>query len=168
MNDIKSLHSQAAVADRVAALGRQISQDYAGKRLDVVYLLNGGSMLGADLLRALTVPLRAFPLGFSSYSPPSPTGEVRVTLDVPEALHGRHVLLVEGIVVSGRTPKYLMDMFRLRQPASLEMCALGVKTKAFKADFTVKYRGFEFGDEVVVGYGVGDGAEKAMPFLGTR
>jgi hypoxanthine phosphoribosyltransferase len=168
MTDIKSLHSQAQLAARVAAIGQQISFDYAGKTLDIVYLINGGSMLAADLMRSLTVPLRAFPLGFSSYAPPSPTGEVRVTLDVPEPLHGRHVLVVEGIVVSGRTPKYIMDMLRLRQPGSLEMCAIGVKTKAFKADLTVKYRGFDFGDEVVIGYGVGEGSEKALPYIGTR
>lgn len=168
MSDIKPLYTQAELAARIAALGKQISADYAGRTLDVVYMLNGGSMIAADLLRSLTVPLRAHPLGFTSYAPPSPSGEVRLTLDVAEPLHGRHVLVVEGIVVSGRTPKYLMDVLRQRGPASIEMCAIGVKTKAFKADMTVKYRAYDFGDEVVIGYGVGDGAEKALPYLGTK
>lgn len=162
------LFSREKIDERLQALARQIDADYAGKTVDVVYLLNGASVFAADLVRHLTVPIRLFPLGFSSYPAANPSGEVRITLDVVEPLHGRHVLVVEGIVVSGRTPKYVTDMLRLRQPASLALCALGVKPKVLAVDLSVAYHAFSFGSEVVVGYGVGEGAEKGLPYLAAR
>ena len=93
----------------MAALGQAITAAYQGRELDVVYLMNGATTFCADLVRHIGVPVRQHALGFSSYSyagGPS-SGEVRVTLDVTEPLLQRHVLMVEGIVVSGRTPKYV-------------------------------------------------------------
>ena len=168
MSDLKQLHSEQAIAERVKALAAQIRRDYAGRTLDVINLLGGGSVFCADLIRQLDMPLRVHPFTFTSYPKPSPSGEVRVTLDVTEALHGRDVLIVEGIVVSGRTPKYVMDMFWLRQPASVALCALGVKRKALAVEMPIAYAAFEFGDEVVVGYGVGEGSEKALRHLARR
>ena len=156
---------QDRLAERVAEIAASISRDYAGRELDLVYAINGASVFSADLARRLTVPARLHPLGFAAYAAAQPSGEVRITLDVAEPLSGRHVLLVEGIVVSGRTPKYLVDVLRLRQPASLAVCALGVKKRLLTADLTVEYSAFEFGDEIVVGYGVGSGSEKTLPFL---
>jgi hypoxanthine phosphoribosyltransferase len=160
--------SEDEIRDRVTAIARQIDEDHAGTSLDVVCLLGGGSVFCADLLRLLTVPTRSHPFGFMSYPKGSPSGEVRITLDVGEPLHGRHVLVVEGIVVSGRTPRYVLDMLRVRKPASLKLCALGIKPHALAADLEIAYRAFEFGDEIVVGYGVGEGHEKALPYLASR
>lgn len=165
MSDPVELVSHSRLAERVAELGDRISRDYAGRELDVIYAINGASVFAADLARGITVPVRLHPLGFSSYAKPGPSGEVRITLDVAEPLAGRHVLLVEGIVVSGRTPKYLLEMLRLRDPATLSVCALGIKRHMLTADLAVQYAAFEFRDEMVVGYGVGGGAEKTLPYL---
>jgi len=167
MNDLKTLHAPQEIAKRVAALGKQISNDYAGKTVDIVCAINGGSAFCADLVRALSIPVRIHPLGFTSYPKASPSGEVRITLDVTEPLHGRDVLLVEGVVVSGRTPKYIVDVLRLRG-ANVTVCALGVKRQALAVDLPIGYSAFEFGAEIVVGYGVGEGSEKAMPYLAAR
>src|SRR3954470_24510438 len=115
---------------RIAELGAQITRDYEGREIDVVCLINGASMFCADLVRCIARPVRVHPLAFTSYAGGPHSGEVRVTLDVAEPLMGRHVLLVEGVVVSGRTPLYLMEALKLRRPASLALCALGVKPKA--------------------------------------
>lgn len=154
--------------ERIAELGARITADYAGRELDLVYAINGASMFCADLARHIHVPVNLLPLGFSSYPSGRPSGEVRITLDVAEPLHGRHVLLVEGIVVSGRTPKFIFDFLRLRQPASLSLCALGVKPKTLAVEMLVTYPAFEFGDEVVFGFGVGEGPEKTLPYLAAR
>jgi hypoxanthine phosphoribosyltransferase len=159
------IHGAQIIQARVSALAREISADYAGRELHVVCLINGAMTFCADLVRQITVPTYQHALGFSSYSGAPPSGEVRVTLDVAEPLQRQHVLVVEGIVVSGRTPKYVMDLLRLRQPASLAMCALGRKAKAIAVDLEVRYVAFEFGDEIAVGYGVGKGPDRAWAHL---
>lgn len=150
---------------RVCELAAQISADYAGKTLDVVCLVNSASVFCADLIRHLTVKMRLHFLGFSSYATANPSGEVRITLDVNEPLYGRHVLVLEGIVVSGRTPRYVMDTIALRLPASLAMCALGVKAGQLSVSLPLNYVGFELGPDVAVGYGVGASDEKGLSQL---
>lgn len=159
------LHSEAAVQARVAQLAERISADFRGRTLDLVCLINGANVFGPDLARRLTVPVRMHFLGFSSYAKGNETGEVRVTLDVAEALNGRDVLVVEGIVISGRTPKFVCDYLALRRPASLALCVLGVKPAMLSAELPIAYSAFEFGSEVVVGYGVGSGPERMLPHL---
>lgn len=159
------LHDASSLRAHVGALAAKISVDYAGREIDVVCLLNGASTFAADLVRQITVPVRLHQLGFSSYPDAPKSGEVRLTLDVAEPLQGRHVLVAEGIVVSGRTPAYVMNLLRLRQPASLEMCAIGVKPRHLAADLQVRYAMFELGDEIAAGYGIGKGPERASPDL---
>ena len=89
---------------------------------------------------------------------------MQITLDVTEPLQGRHLLLVEGIVVSGRTPAYLVDLFKLRQPASIALCALGVKPN-LAVDLSIEYAAFKLGKEIVMGYGIGNGPERALSHL---
>ena len=162
------LRSQQEIEERLSALARQIDADYAGRTLDVVCLVNSASVFWADLGRLLSVPVRVHPLAFSSYAAGNSSGEVRLTLDVSEPLQNRHVLIVEGIVVSGRTPRYVCDLLRLRQPASLAMCVLGVKRHALAVELPPLYAAFELGSEIVVGYGVGEGPEKTLPYLSAR
>jgi hypoxanthine phosphoribosyltransferase len=161
----KIIVAEEQLAARVRQLGAQISRDYAGRELDVVCLINGASTFNADLVRHIGVPIRQHYLGFSPYSKGNPSGEVRVTLDVAEPLQGRHVLVVEGIVISGRTPAYVMEMLKLRGPASIEMCALGIKPKTLSVNFAIRYAGFELGPEFAVGYGIGHGPERSLPYL---
>jgi hypoxanthine phosphoribosyltransferase len=168
MRNAVPLRDEAAIAARITELAGQISADYAGRTIDVVYMLNGASSFCADLLRRLTVPARVHPFGFVSYAGGNANGEVRVTLDVAEPLHGRDVLVVEGIVVTGRTPRYLLNLLRVRQPASIALCALGVKRASVDPELNVEYAAFDLGDEIVVGYGIGEGGEKALPFLAAR
>jgi hypoxanthine phosphoribosyltransferase len=150
---------------RVRELGAQITRDYIGRELDVVTLINGGSMFTADLVRNIGVTVRQHYIGFTPYTKGNQTGEVRLTLDVAEPLHGRDVLLVDGIVVSGRTPAYIVEMIKLRRPASVALCVVGVKRKSVAPDLAIQYSGFDLGQEIVVGYGIGDGPYRTGPFL---
>jgi hypoxanthine phosphoribosyltransferase len=160
---MKILVDATQLQARVAQLGADITRDYADREIDIVCLINGASMFCADLVRAIRRPMRVHPLAFTSYHGGPKSGEVRVTLDVAEPLMDRHVLMVEGVVVSGRTPFYLLEALRLRRPASLALCALGVKPKARAVDLPVAYSGFEFGAEVAAGYGMGGGPERSLP-----
>jgi hypoxanthine phosphoribosyltransferase len=159
------LVSQARIQTRVSELAQKITHDYQGRQLDIVCLINGGSTFCADLVRQIGVPIRQHYLGFTSYAHAKPTGEVRVLLDVAEPLYERHVLIVEGIVISGRTPRYIVDMLSLRKPASLALCALATKPAALAVELPLAYTAFELGSEIAVGYGVGDVVERALPAL---
>ena len=161
----RTLHTADVIGARISDLARRISSDYAGRQLDVVCLLNGASVFASDLIRRLDLPTRLHQIGFTSYADAPKSGEVRITLDVAEPLQDKYVLVVEGIVVSGRTPRYLLDLLRLRKPASLELCALGKKPRMMAVDLPVKYSLFEFGEEMVAGYGIGKGEERASPHL---
>lgn len=162
---MKTLITEAQIQQRVSDIARQISTDYVGLTLDVVCLVNSATLFCADLVRQLTVPARLHFLSFSSYAEGNVSGEVRLLQDVSEPLYHREVLVVEGIVVSGRTPRYVLDMIALRQPASLKMCALGVKPAQLSVDLPLKYIAFELGEALAVGYGIGSGTEKVFTSL---
>ncbi|MDP1604389.1 MAG: phosphoribosyltransferase family protein [Legionella sp.] len=159
------LVNQEQIRERVSQLAQQISTDYAGLTLDVICLINSASMFSADLVRELSIPARLHFLGFNSYPNGNASGEVRITHDVNEPLFERHVLVIEGIVVSGRTPRFVLDMLSLRKPASLALCALGVKASQLAVDLPLKYTAFELGAEIATGYGVGSGTEKVLMSL---
>ena len=155
------LVKSAVIRQRLAALADEINRDYVGREIELVCLSNSAMTFTADLVRLIKVPVRVHTLAFISYPKGPKSGEVRLTLDVSEPLQDRHVLVVEGMIISGRTPLYLMNLLRLRQPASIELCAIGIKPTQLAVDLQVKYNMFEFDQEWVVGYGIGHGPEKA-------
>jgi len=153
------------IISRIKTLANQINSDYAGKTLDLVCLVNSAQFFTSDLVKYLTVPTRLHYLGFNSYLKGNETGEVRLTSDIQEPLFGRDVLVIEAIVVSGRTPKYIMDLLKNRKPNSLNLCALGSKPHLLSEKLPLKYVAFELGKEILVGYGIGSGPDKTKPFL---
>jgi hypoxanthine phosphoribosyltransferase len=153
------------ISKRVESLAKQINSDYDGKTLDLVCLVNSAQFFTTDLVKYLTVPTRLHYLGFNSYQEGNETGEVRLTSDLQEPLFGRDVLVVEAIVVSGRTPKYIIELLKNRKPNSLNLCALGSKPHLLSEKLPLKYIAFELGKEILVGYGIGSGPEKTKPYL---
>ncbi len=160
------LISEGDIKTKISEIAEEISLDYDGKEIDIICVMNGASFFAIDLVRKLTIPSRLHFLGFSSYEKANLTGEVRITHDVKEPLSGRHLLVIEGVVVSGRTPKFILEYLKLRKPDSIEYCALGIKPKSLTVDLDVKYYGFDFEPERIVGgYGIGDGTSKTLPYL---
>ena len=100
------LVSAQKIQHRVRELAAQISADYSGREIDLVFLTHSALMFAADLARHITVPVRQHTLAFSSYPQSLRSGEVRLILGVAEPLQGRHVLLNEGMVINGRTSLY--------------------------------------------------------------
>jgi len=151
---------------RIQQISKQMSTDYEGKEIDIVCVVNSGTFFCVDLVRQLKVPVRLHYLSFTSYSQTNNTGEVKIQLDIADVLEGKNIIIMEGIVVSGRTPKYIFDYLKLRNPASIEYCAIGMKPKILAVELSVKYCAFEFEPDVMVaGYGIGKGFEKSLPHL---
>ena len=164
------LISESDIEKRVTELANQISGDYNDKGdLVLVGVLKGAFVFLADLSRRMTIPRTIEFIAVSSYQSGSlSTGAVRLVMDVRGNIERRHVLIVEDIVDSGHTLKYLIGMLESHRPASIRTCTLLNKADSLKVDIDIDYIGFGIGNEWVVGYGL-DYAEhdRTLPYIGT-
>ena len=165
---IKVLVSEKDVDARIEELGRQISEDYAGRQVHLICILKGGVFFMCELAKRITVPVSMDFMCVSSYGDgTSSSGIVKISKDLDETLEGKDVIIVEDIIDSGRTLYYLMDVLEKRNPKSLKLCTLLDKPERRVKDITVDYIGFQIPDEFVVGYGL-DYAQKYrnLPYIG--
>jgi hypoxanthine phosphoribosyltransferase len=155
---------------RVAELGAQISADYADKsRLMLICILKGGVMFLSDLMRHITIPHEIDFLSVSSYGRGgrSATGSVRIDMDLKEGVTGKNLLIVEDIIDSGYTLRFVMDMLQARKPESIRLCTLLDKSSRRVVDIPVAYTGFVIEDKFVFGYGLDlDEKFRNLPFIG--
>ncbi|MBV8079862.1 MAG: hypoxanthine phosphoribosyltransferase [Actinobacteria bacterium] len=153
---------------RIRELGREITEEYAGRELLLVGVLKGAVFFMADLMRHLKVPCEIDFMAISSYGASTDSsGVVRILKDLDINIEGRHVLVVEDIIDSGLTLSYLVRNLESREPASLEICALLTKTARREIEVDVRYIGFEIPNKFVIGYGL-DFAERYrnLPYVG--
>lgn len=165
---IRVLVSEEEIEERVKALGKQISEDYAGKQVHLICILKGGAFFMCELAKRITVPVSMDFMSVGSYGDgTSSSGVVRIAKDLDEAIEGKDVLIVEDIIDSGRTLFYLIDVLNHRKPNSLRLCTLLDKPERRVKDVKVDYVGFNIPDEFVVGYGF-DYAQKYrnLPYIG--
>ena len=153
--------TEEQIRSRVRELGHEISRDYAdGGSVLLVGVLRGAVLFVADLMRELTIPCEIDFMAVSSYgSSTKSSGVVRIMKDLDENIEGRHVLVVEDILDTGLTLKYLLKNLASRKPASLEVVTLLSKAGKQRVPIDCKYTGFDIPDEFVVGYGL-DYAER--------
>ena len=144
------------IADVVRRLGSEISRDYEGKNPVLVNLLKGGVVFLADLIRHITIPHQIDFLSVSSYEDGTESsGVVRIVEDLKTNVKGRHVLVVEDVLDTGRTLTYILNMLKIRAPESLEVCSLLRKGSARTGEERfIRYLGKEIPDTFVVGYGL--------------
>lgn len=149
------LINQKVIQKRVAELAATITQDYEGKELTIVALMKGSIVFLADLLRLIPLPLRLEIIPVSSYHGGTlSSGHINIqTIPLPD-ITGRHLLLIDDILDSGRTLKKLTEHLESKSPASLRSCVLLHKKAKTIENITAHYIGFEISDEFVVGYGL--------------
>jgi hypoxanthine phosphoribosyltransferase len=150
------LLSEDQIRAKVAELGRQISEAYADSELTLVSVLKGSLPFMADLMRAITIPVRIDLMEVSSYGglTTESSGLVRILKDLSASIDGRDVLLVEDIIDTGLTLNYLLRYLRGKNPRSLRICALLDKPARRLVDIPIDYIGFTIPDQFVVGYGL--------------
>lgn len=149
------LITEAQMKERILELGAQISAAYAGKDLVVVGILKGAALFTSDLFRAITIPAELDFMRISSYGASTKSSGVhRVLLDLDYPLEDRHVLIVEDIVDTGLTIKFLKEYLGTRGAASLKVASLLDKPSRRKVEVSIDYRGFEVPDYFVVGNGL--------------
>lgn len=149
------LFTAEQVQARVHELAAAIDADYAGRPPLLVGVLKGSVVFLSDLLRALTLPVTCDFIAISSYGPASArSGVVRFLKDLDTAIEGRDVLIVEDIIDTGLTLRYIVRNLLARRPASLEICTLLNRPARRLAELPLRYVGFDLPDVFVVGYGL--------------
>lgn len=165
---VRVLIDEQTLQARIRELGAQITKDYQGKDLTLVAILKGSVFFACDLARNIDLPVELELMGASSYQGGTETtGEVRITTDVSKPLAGKNVLVVEDIVDTGLTMKFLLENLAARRPASVRICTLLEKPARARTKLDIDYKGFVIEDVFVIGYGL-DYQERYrnLPFIG--
>ena len=164
----KVLIDENRLQKRIQELAVEIEEDYRDiDDLLLICVLKGAFVFLADLNRALKRAHQVDFMGISSYGAGTKSsGAVRIVMDLKQDVAGRHLLIVEDIIDSGRTLEYLCRNLLAREPASLKICTLLTKPSRREVDVPVDYLGFEIPDEFVVGYGLDfDEIYRNLPYI---
>jgi len=149
------IFSEAALQERIGQLGRQISEDYAGKELILVSILKGSLYFFADLTRAINIPIQLDFITIGTFTNAvNQTGVVRITKDLDLDIANRHVLLIEDIIRTGLTTGYLVQNLATRLPASIKVCTLLLNPEQQLINVPIAYTGFTISKTRLIGYGM--------------
>ena len=165
---IRVMISEEEIDAKIREIAAQITKDYEGKEVHLVCILKGSIFFTCELAKRIDLPVTLDFMSVSSYGDGTESsGRVKIVKDLDENIEGREVIVVEDIVDTGRTLYHLMEVLRVRKPASLKLCTLLNKPSRRVVEVDVDYTGFSIPDEFVVGYGL-DFAQKyrSLPYIG--
>lgn len=152
--------SEEAIRKRVAELGRQISEDYKSKLPIFIGVLNGSFMFMGDLMKNISINCEIDFFRLSSYGDAKiSSGRVKLVKDLNADITDRHLIIVEDIIDSGLSIKYIEELISEHKPASMKVVSLLYKPDSLKYDAKIDYIGFEIPSKFVIGYGL-DYAQK--------
>lgn len=155
MSNLIPLITEAEIQKKTQRLAQQISSDYKDAVPLLVGVLKGAWMFMADLVRQISIPIKCDFLQVSSYGQATESsGIVKIITDLKCSIEGQDVILVEDIVDTGLTLKYIMDYLAIRRPKSIRLCALLDKPARHKIEFKIDYLGFTVPNKFIVGYGI--------------
>ena len=162
------LYTEEELKRRVRELAEEITRDYEGKEVVLASVLRGSYIFMADLTRAIDLPITVDFMVVSSYGAgTTSSGQVEIKKDLSDSIEGKHLIIVEDILDSGNTLYYLMDVLRVRKPASIKICTLMDKPERRAKPITADYSGFTIPDAFVVGYGLDyDEKYRNLPYVG--
>lgn len=162
------LYTEEELKQRVRELAEEITRDYEGKEVVLASVLRGSYIFMADLTRAIDLPMTVDFMVVSSYGAgTTSSGQVEIKKDLSDSIEGKHLIIVEDILDSGNTLYYLMDVLRVRKPASIKICTLMDKPERRAKPITADYSGFTIPDAFVVGYGLDyDEKYRNLPYVG--
>lgn len=154
-NNKELVLSSKQIQDRVQEMGQQIAKDYSGKELVVIGVLKGAFIFMADLVRAIDLPLATDFIQVSSYgSGASSSGEITLVANPAQPIENRHLLLVEDIVDTGLTMRWLANHFKTKGAASVRVCSLIDKAERREHSIHIDYPGFSISEGFLIGYGL--------------
>ena len=164
---VRVLFSPEQITERVREMGLELAADYDGKRPLYVAVLKGACMFQCDLARATPIDLELDFLAVSSYSGTQSEHKVQLIMDLRSDIRGRHVVLCEGVVDSGTSVSFILDLLKSRGAASIKVATLLDKAPCRQIPVPVDYKGWTIGSEFVIGYGMDVGERyRNLPFVG--
>lgn len=165
---IKEFISKEQIDKKIEELAKILDGDYEGKTVEFVCVLKGAAIFTVELAMKMKTNVRFEFIEISSYEGTESTGKIKVKKDISGNIEGKDVLIVEDIIDTGRTLKFLKDYFLKKKPKSLKICTLVNKPSRRIADVNVDYNGFEIENKYIVGHGFDiDGDYRNLPFIGT-
>lgn len=165
---IDVLLSEDVINTRIRELAAQIDADYAGESVTLLCTLKGAVFFACELAKRITIPVFMEFIQTASYEGTQSTGMVSMKLDIPEEdVAGKHLIIIEDVIDTGRTLSVVKEMMLKRNPASLKVCTLLDKHECRVVPFEGDYVGFTIGNEFVVGYGLDvDQKYRNLPYVG--
>lgn len=168
MQPFELMLDQQRIARRITELGEEINNDYAGQTPVLLGVLKGCVVFLADLMRSISLPMEVEFVSAASYRNGHDRDEkVQFGSAVPMRLKSRHVLIIEGVVDTGRTVSMIIKQLTAQEPASVQVVALLDKPASHRVGLEIRYKGFSIGNEFVIGYGL-DNTQlyRNLPFIG--
>lgn len=165
---VRVLIEEEKLNERIAELGARISRDYEGEEVRLICILKGSVFFACELAKRITVPVTLDFMSVSSYGESTvSSGVIQVKKDLDESIENKNIIVIEDIIDTGRTLKYLLEELEKRGPKSLKLCTMLDKPDRRVVDVSTDYTGFEIPDEFVVGYGL-DYAQRYrnLPYIG--
>jgi hypoxanthine phosphoribosyltransferase len=144
----------ATIQEHIKEVAARINKDFEGKNPLFLSVLNGAFMFTADLMKLVTIPCEVSFVKLASYQGTISTGKIKEVLGINEDLTGRHIIIVEDIVDTGRTMHQMMEGLGARNPGSIDICALFVKPDKLEEPIDIKYSAFSIPNDFIVGYGL--------------
>jgi hypoxanthine phosphoribosyltransferase len=161
---LSMIYSAKQIEEEVARLASEINENYKGEPLHIIVVMNGSFIFAADLLRKLRLSVTIDSIRVASYTGAHSNGMISLVKDLEIPIEGKNVLILEDIIDSGRTVRYLLPLFRGRSPKSLEICVLLHRLGQCRKEITMKFVGFECQGGFLVGYGLDiDGKCRELP-----
>lgn len=162
----KVLISQEEIENKVSELAQKINTDYEGEELIIVGILKGAFIVISDLAKKLKVDVTFDFMSINSYEGSESTGQIKIVKDLDTDITGKNILVVEDIFDTGLTLTHLKNLLKSKNPKSVEILCMFIKTGVENTTVDIKYSGFEIGPEFVVGYGLDyDGKYRELPYL---
>ena len=166
MKITKKIFSEEEIQERIIKLASEINTDYEGKNLIILGVLKGAFIAISDLAKNLNIDVSFEFMSISSYEGSESTGQIKIEKDLDIDISGKNILIVEDIFDTGLTLSSLIDILESRNPKSIEIMCMFVKSVEKKNPVKIKYKGFEIGSEFVVGYGLDYmGKYRELPYL---
>lgn len=155
------------VNKRIREIGTEITKKYNGEQIVLICILKGASFFACELAKRIDANVTLDFMSISSYEGTESSGQITIKKDIEESIEGRHVIIVEDIIDTGRTLHFLFNLLEKRKPKTLELCTLLDKPERRIVDVPVTYTGFTIPDYFVVGYGLDYNQRyRNLPYIG--
>lgn len=165
-HNFKELISEEELNKRITELAEQIDKDYLGKEITIICVMRGAVFFGVELTLKMKTRLKYEFITISSYEGENSTGEVTLMTDLRESIEGKDVLIVEDIIDTGRSMKYLIEHLKSKNPRTLKVCALANKQERREVEVPIDYLGFEVPNKYIVGFGFDiDNNYRNLPYV---